>query len=375
MPLTMKKRKCLLPAVFLSLSILACHFGQTTIIPTLPFSPFDLGRTVYGFFPSPPEATTQSVLDTYQAIGRHGDVVLLQQNIPWAEFLEETGSEAKYLTDLRNQFILAHQNGLGVVFVVDPLNGLNRREFYNLPQGWDASFANPKVRNAFIHFTLRIVREFHPRYLGLASEINTYADTHPDDFPNYLSLYENVYDAVKAEAPETRVFVTFQWEELNNLMPEVAQGDPYKVNWDQIEQFEPKLDVWAISSYPFVIFRSGTEIPAEYYSPLLKRTDKPLAVAEGGFSSKPVGPFSGSPQDQVDYLTAIHDQIGGMRLAFWIYLILTDLNSDSYEKILKQQGHSGDIGTLGFFVSVGLRESDGAPKPALAVWDSFRDGE
>jgi hypothetical protein len=98
-------------------------------------------------------------------------------------------------------------------------------------------------------------------------------------------------------------------------------------------------------------------------------------VAEGGFSSKPVGPFSGSPQDQVDYLTAIHDQIGGMRLAFWIYLILTDLNSDSYEKILKQQGHSGDIGTLGFFVSVGLRESDGAPKPALAVWDSFRDGE
>ena len=55
-------------------------------IPTLETSPFDLGRTVYGFFPSPPEATTQSVIDTYKAIGQHGDVVLLQQNIPWETF-------------------------------------------------------------------------------------------------------------------------------------------------------------------------------------------------------------------------------------------------------------------------------------------------
>jgi hypothetical protein len=368
------KKELLLPAVFLSLAVLACEFGRPATIPTLPFSPYDLGRTVYGFFPSPPEATTQSVLDTYTAIGEHGDVVLLQQNIPWSDFYAETGGESKYLADLRNQFILAHQNGLEVVFVVDPLNGLNRREFYNLPPDWEASFADPKVRTAFQNFALRIVREFHPRYLGLASEINTYADTHPDDFPNYLSLYEAVFDSVKAEAPETRVFVTFQWEELNNLMPEVAQADPYAVNWDQIEQFEPRLDLWAVSSYPFAVFRSGADIPADYYAPLLERTAKPLAVAEGGFSSKPVGSFSGSPQDQVEYLNAIHGQIGGRRLAFWIYLILTDFNIESYAKILNQQGHGGDIATLGIFASVGLRESDGTPKPALAVWDSFREG-
>ncbi len=368
------KRGVFPAAAVLCLAILACEFGQGGTIPTLKTSPYDLGRTVYGFFPSPPEATTQSIVDTYAAIGRHGDVVLLQQNIPWADFVSGADGEVKIITDLRNQFILAHQNGLEVIFVVDPLNGLNRREFYGLPAGWEASFANPQVRAAFTNYTLRIVREFHPRYLGLASEINTYADTYPEDFPYYLTLYNAVYDAVKSEAPEIQIFVTFQWEELNNLIPSVAQGKQYDVNWDQIEQFEPKLDLWVISSYPFVIFRSGSDIPVDYYTPLLARTSKPLAVAEGGYTSEPVGSFSGAPQDQVDYLNALHSQIGGERLAFWIYLLLTDFNLESYAKILNQQGHGGDVATLGMFASVGLRKSDGTPKPALEVWDSFRNG-
>jgi hypothetical protein len=368
------KRGMICAVVVLAMILLACDIGRVGTIPTLKFSPYALGRTVYGFFPSPPEATTQSIVDTYAAIGRHGDVVMFQQNIPWADFVAGVDGGEKYIKDLRNQYILAHQNGLEVIFVVDPLNGLNRREFAGLPADWEAGFADSQVRAAFTNFTLRVVREFHPHYLGLASEINTYADTHPDDFPNYLSLYHDLYDAVKSEASETRIFVTFQWEELNNLMPSVAQGKPYDVNWDQIEQFEPKLDLWVISSYPFVLFPSGADIPAEYYTPLLARTSKPLAVAEGGYASEPVGSFSGTPQDQVDYLNAIHSQIGGKRLAFWVYLLLSDFNLESYANIMNQQGHGGDVATLGMFASVGLRKSDGTPKPALDVWDSFRKG-
>jgi hypothetical protein len=332
-----------------------------------------LDRTFYGFFPSPPEVTTQSVMDTYKAISQHGDVVLLQQNIPWEAFAAGVDEESQAITDIHNQYILAHQNGLEIIFVVDPLNGLNRREFQGLPAGWLASFANPQVRDAFRSYTLRIVREFHPRYLGLASEINTYNDTHPEDFPNYLSLYNEVYALVKSEAPETKVFVTFQWEELNNLIPSVAQGESYAVNWDQVEQFEPNLDLWIISSYPFVIFPSGGDIPADYYTPLLSRTSKPLAVAEGGYTSEPVGPFPGDPQSQVSYLKAIHSQIGGNRLAFWIYLLINDFNLESYARIMNQNGQSSDdINTLGMFAYVGLTGSDRTPKPALVVWDSFR---
>jgi hypothetical protein len=155
-------------------------------------------------------------------------------------------------------------------------------------------------------------------------------------------------------------------------MPSVARAAPYQVNWDQVEQFEPNLDLWVISSYPFVAFPSGADIPADYYSPLLARTSKPLAVAEGGFPSEPQGPFPGSEQDQVDYLEAIHSQIGGDRLAFWIYLLINDFNLDSYASMMNDQGQGDDVQTLGMFAAVGLTRSDRTPKAGLAVWDSFR---
>jgi hypothetical protein len=95
-------------------------------------------------------------------------------------------------------------------------------------------------------------------------------------------------------------------------------------------------------------------------------------VAEGGYISRPVGPIPGSEQDQVAYLNAIHSQIGGDRLAFWIYLLINDFNLDSYARLMNQRGQGSDVDTLGMFASVGLTEADRTPKAALAVWDSFR---
>lgn len=355
---------------------LACG-GQADVIPTAEKSIFDEGRTTYGFFPSPPEATLESVLNHFKSIGEHADFVLVQPNIPWDDFRVTVEGESQKRTDVINQVKLANQNGLDVIFVVDPLNGLNRREFMGLPEGWEADFANPTVRASFTNFTLWVVRHFHPRYLGLASEINTYMDAHPEDASNYISLYHEVYAAVKAEAPETQIFVTFQWEDLNNLFsqPEEGHGQAYDVNWEQVEVFEPDLDLWVISSYPFIAFQSGAQIPDGYYTPLLARTSKPLAVAEGGFTSRPVGPFPGTPEDQVAYLNAVHDQIGA-RLDFWVYLLLNDFNMDSYSRAMREQGlGDDDIDTLGMFTTVGLREFDGTPKPAMEVWDSFREEE
>ena len=362
-------------ALVLLLATLACgQNAPATPFPTLEKPIFDEGHTTYGFFPSPPEATLDSVLNHYKSMGEHADFVLFQHAIPWEDFLEGVEGESEKRTDIRNQMTLARGNNLDAIYIVDPLNGMNRREFLGLPTGWEASFANPDVRAAFTNYTLWLVREFRPQYLGLASEINTYLDAHPEDAPNYISLYHSVYALVKAEAPETQVFVTFQWEDLNNLWAAAAEGrTAYDTNWDQMEAFEPNLDVWAISSYPFAAFPSGADIPPDYYTPLLSRTSKPLAVAEGGFTSRANPPFPGDEGSQVDYLNAIHEQLGGERLVFWVYLLLNDFNMESYAKLMRQQGLGDhDIETLGMFASVGLREFDGSPKQAMEIWDSFR---
>jgi hypothetical protein len=369
--------RLLLPFTILLLASLACGKSAVSPFPDPAYTPeasiFESDRTAYGFFPTPPEVSLESLFAHYRAMGEHADVSLVQEVIPWDDFVNGIEVESQKITDLQNARTLTLANNLDSIYIVDPLNGLNRREFAGLPDGWETSFANPDVRSAYKNYALRILREFQPRYLGLASEINTYMQAHPEDAENFLSLYRETYAAIKAESPETQVFVTFQWDQVSGLAM-AAPGAERQLDWAQIEVFEPQLDLWVISSYPFVVFPSGADIPADYYSPLLERTDKPLAVAEGGFVSRQTGHIPGSPQDQVDYLNAIQSQIGGPRLKFWIYLLLSDLDETSYKKFMRQQGiKEEDITTLGFFVNVGLLEKDGqTPKAALALWDSFR---
>lgn len=357
----------------LLVAMLACNGGVQSIPPTPENSVFDSGRTAYGFYPSPPEASLESVFQLFKDMSAHGDFILIQQNTAWQDFVNGTDTESQTRTDLINQVKLARQNDLEYIFVIDALNGLNRREFMGLPAGWDANFANPDVRAAYRNYAMWVVDTFQPRYLGLASEINTYMDAHPDDAQNFISLYNEIYALVKAEAPETQIFVTFQWDDLNNIFPQPEEGDrqQYDTNWDQIEAFEPNLDVWVISSYPYFVF-NGTQIPPDYYTPLLTRTSKPVAVAEGGYTSQAAGPVNGSPEEQAAYLHAIHDQLG-QRLVFWVNTLLDDINIVSYAEQMKKDGRDPqDAFSLGAFAHIGLREADGTPKPALQIWDEFR---
>ena len=129
-----------------------------------------------------------------------------------------------------------------------------------------------------------------------------------------------------------------------------------------------------ISSYPYFIFEDGG-IPADYYTPLLSRTDKPLAMAEGGWTTAREGPVGGSEAGQVAYLEAVHDQLGE-RLSFWVYLILADLNMESIRDGMDDLGRpSNDIDTLSLFASLGLTTSEGTPKAALSAWDRFRTND
>ena len=367
-------KRIYLALLILILAALACQSLDQSIPPTPQNSVFDSGRTAYGFFPSPPEVSLQSVFQTFKDIGEHGDFVLIQQNTAWEDFVSGTDGESQTRTDIINQVKLTRQNNLEYIFVIDALNGLNRRDFIGLPAGWEASFSNPNVRSAYKNYALWVVRTFHPRYLGLASEINTYMDAHPDDAPNFISLYNEIYALVKAEAPETQVFVTFQWDDLNNMFPQPEEGnrERMKPNWEQIEAFEPNLDIWAISTYPYFIFGTQSEIPPDYYAPLLTRTNKPVAVAEGGFSSVAFNTVQGSPEGQVAYLNAIHSQLGA-RLVFWVNTLLSDFNLDSYAKQMKKDGRDPqDAQTLGAFGYIGLQNADGSPKSALEVWDEIR---
>ncbi|NPA92433.1 MAG: hypothetical protein GXO56_01970 [Chloroflexi bacterium] len=360
----------------LALLILACGQGTpaSTLYPTAFASPPNpstaASRPLMGFFPTPAEVSVASIIQTIHNMSAHADVVLIQQPIPWEDFVASPEANSKALNDTHNLVDLAAQSGLSPIFVMDPLNGLDRREFQNVPASWGKpTFADPRIRAAFRNYAVRLARDFHPRYLGLASEINTYMATYPDDADNFLSLYRETYAAIKAESPDTQVFVTFQWDQLRFPLPstDAAKTPSKAIHWEFIEAFEPELDLWVISSYPCFYFKTGDAIPPDYYTPLLTKTTKPLAIGEGGCPST----APGSPASQSAYLETIHTQLGE-RLAFWIYLLYNDLDMDAYRKILHTQNRGDDVDTLSWFVHMGLADVHGNPKPSLATWDALR---
>ena len=156
-------RNLLLFFAALALAALACQSSEPTSVlatePSEPLQPtapntdsatvFDQGRTAFGFFPAPPEGTTEAVLNHFANLGDNADFILIQPAVPWEEFQAGIDGESQERTDLTNQTILAKQNDLDWIFVVDPLNGLNRREFLGLPDEWEANFGNPDVREAY----------------------------------------------------------------------------------------------------------------------------------------------------------------------------------------------------------------------------------
>ena len=83
-------------AIILIVSMsLACGGNVTPDIPPTPqYSIFDTTETAYGFFPSPPEVTLESVFKTFEDMGKHGDFVLIQQNIKWNDFLSSVDGES-----------------------------------------------------------------------------------------------------------------------------------------------------------------------------------------------------------------------------------------------------------------------------------------
>ncbi len=348
--------------------------SESTPEATDTLSIFESGRTAYGFFPSSPEITSESLIATIEAIGQHGDMMLTMPQVPWADFIESADGESSAIEEMRGSLDLARRIGLEIIFVIDPLQAFDRRVIATMPAELaGGNFGTPDVRRAFKNYALRLVREFHPRYLGLASEINTYANAQPDDFSNYVMLYHEVYAAIKSEAPETMIFVTIQWEDLNSVGIFSADS-PGEIKWDIVERFEPDLDVYAISTYPYFAFDSAAQIPQDYYTPLLAHTSKPLAIGEGGYLSQDAGVFRGSPQDQIDYLQAIKSQLGE-RLAFWAYLIIDDVNIEAYADFLTEHGSPADVESLAYFGSLGLRTKTGKPKPALGVWDGFQSSD
>src|SRR3990172_3410661 len=159
----------------------------------------------------------------------------------------EVGQSTAETTAAEKQAI--DQGDLRLFFAIDPTDSATGRDrLAGLPpESSGKTFADADVREAFVSYAKYVALNYKPAYLALAVEINLYLDKNPDALGDVVSLYNEAYDRVKEISPDTQATVTFQYEDMQALLP---TEDRHQTSWPLIKPFAPKLDVMAISTYP-----------------------------------------------------------------------------------------------------------------------------
>jgi hypothetical protein len=254
---------------------------------------------------------------------------------------------------------LIRDNGL---FPVIQMSFLDTGVTLKIPPGMaGATLGSAEWRQSYKQAALDTVRAARPRYLSLGNEVNRWyekygaQDGDPNGFQNWVSLYNETYDAVKELSPGTIVFCTFAREMVDGLR---------EADLQVLAMFDPsRLDLLVFTSYPHSVrkdssgavltrpFNRPADIPDDYYSrALVYLPGKALGFTEIAWTS---ADFYGGEQAQADFLTQVAgrlttDQGVDLELLGWCWL--------------------HDISPV---QPVGLISSDGTEKAAYAVWESL----
>ncbi len=194
--------------------------------------------------------------------------------------------------------------------------------------------------------------EYKPKYLGLGIEVNVLYEKSPADFEEFVQFYNEVYDAIKASSPNTKVFTVFQLEKMKGLNGGLFGGvnNPAEAEWELLDKF-PKSDIIAFTSYPGLIYKELSEIPTDYYSEIKSHTSKSVAFTEIGWHSadSPTG-LESSEAEQAEFVKVFFDCTKSLNLEMMIWSFMYNPN------------------TIEPFNSMGLHRDDGTAKPAWDEW-------
>jgi len=218
----------------------------------------------------------------------------------------------------------------------------------------NSTLSDPKWRSAYKKAVLDVVKASRPLYLSIGNEVNRWYERYgadegnPNGFQHYVSLYEEIYDAVKRISPETKVFCTFARETIS---------ENREANLEVLAMFNPeKMDILVFTSYPFAIrgINRPSDIPDDYYSRALTHfPGKPLGFSEIGWSSADV---FGGERAQAEFIIEVVTRLTrdqGVELQLFGWPWLHDLNEKD---------------------TIGLIKQDGTEKLAYRVWKNLSMG-
>lgn len=343
----MKDKKYCWLAVLLGLVLIAgC---QPEAAPPLKHSQYQLPITQRGFYigmvPTPksvPETTFTDITAAYEEAGQLGEVSMVWVN-PGGIGLYDKLKQNQVVTALRvyglkpvltlNLHTIKEVPGAGLQVVIDA------------PAGVNAALADPKFRELWVAEARNMAQEFQPEYFALGNEINDYFYLHPADLPDYLTLFDEAYSAIKEVSSQTKVMVVFSYTHL-------IDND----QWPLFAEFN-RVDLFGLTTYPWQHFNQPEDIATDYYQRLGQYVSKPIAFTEIG--------WAGAETEQAEFLVRFLELTAGMDIEMVNWLFLHEIE------------FSG-IGASVFnpeSATIALKKADGTRKEIYDVWLDLKEVE
>ena len=251
------------------------------------------------------------------------------------------------------------KSGLKPILGLSPTTLDQGRKELDLPPdvrrkaGLSVSFANPIIRKAFIKTAIALAR-LRPPYLCLATEINFLAMQRLNEYLHFASLYQEAYRAVKQLSPQTKVFVSFQWEWMRIL----DAREPHKIKEHSkvIEIFRPRLDVVGFTTYPSPFHASPEKLPHDYYFWMyrhINHSDEVLLMEVGW----PTG-GSGNNIEQQAFIQRLPELLSRVNVSVIAWALLHDVGMAEFDANLN---------------TVGLITRNGDKKPGYTNFKALHD--
>ena len=262
------------------------------------------------------------------------------------------------LVDVARQMIESSRKaGLTPIIGLSPTVLSSTRDKLDVPEavrraaGRKLSFGEKVVYEAYIRDVLELAK-LKPPYLCLATEINMLALKDLKEYLRIAHVVKQVYPLVKKVSPETKVFVSFQWDILR--MMDVKEPKKIKEWSKQIDVFRPELDVVALTSYPAEVFGSPDKVPADYYEGILNHTrpNDDVMFMEIGWPTK----AKGNEQSQVEFIKRLPALLAKVNPSIVAWSLLHDVRLAEF---------GDDLATTG------LADTSGRAKPAFEAFKAI----
>lgn len=311
-----------------------------------------------GFSHNPPRPTVKAVIEGIELWSKRADMAIIHDELPWTALLAGETAEAILQRDKLELVKYLRSKRLGLAYMLDTTNGLERREEAPALVKAGRSLAEPKVQALAVSYALAVEAMLRPEWLGLAAETNLIRLAAPPKVYRAVKDTANAIEAAlgKANARSVR-FVSVQ--------AEVAWGrllvrKSYAGIAQDLTDF-PFTRLLGISSYPYFGFDQPEDIPLDYYARLGRESGLPVLVTEGGWTSARAGTVKSSPDKQARNVARQAQLLERAKAIGWFQLVFADIDMAAFPGPLPPN--------LPLFTQIGLTDADFRPKPALAAWD------